>query len=165
MTAMELPHRLLIGQVVEQQEHVLAAVQGLDSAALSRAVAPSGWSAVSLLGHLTFDDEIFWIHAILAGEPDAVDQIRDGWSEAPQDPRDAVERYRRACLNTRAILEDADLHGPPRWWSPAEGFPFPAFESGWQCVFRLLAETAVHAGHLDLCRELIDGRQHLVLGD
>jgi len=31
-------------------------------------------------------------------------------------------------------------------------------------VFRLLIETATHAGHLDLAREGIDGRQHLVVG-
>jgi hypothetical protein len=31
-------------------------------------------------------------------------------------------------------------------------------------VLRLLMETATHAGHLDIARERIDGRQHLVVG-
>jgi len=30
-------------------------------------------------------------------------------------------------------------------------------------VLAVLTETACHAGHLDAARELIDGRQHLVL--
>jgi hypothetical protein len=31
-------------------------------------------------------------------------------------------------------------------------------------VFRVLVETATHAGHLDMARERIDGHQHLVVG-
>jgi hypothetical protein len=31
-------------------------------------------------------------------------------------------------------------------------------------MLHVITETAVHAGHLDAVRELIDGRQWLVLG-
>jgi hypothetical protein len=30
-------------------------------------------------------------------------------------------------------------------------------------LVHVLVETSVHAGHLDLVRELLDGRQHIVL--
>ena len=30
-------------------------------------------------------------------------------------------------------------------------------------VLHLISETAAHSGHLDAARELIDGKQHLVL--
>ena len=32
-------------------------------------------------------------------------------------------------------------------------------------MLHVLKETASHAGHLDAARELIDGRQWIVLGD
>ncbi|MDI3194436.1 DUF664 domain-containing protein [Pseudarthrobacter sp. AL07] len=35
--------------------------------------------------------------------------------------------------------------------------------NGREILFRVLAETSVHAGHLDIVRELIDGHQNLVV--
>ncbi|MCY1675646.1 DUF664 domain-containing protein [Pseudarthrobacter sp. SL88] len=34
--------------------------------------------------------------------------------------------------------------------------------TGREVLVRVLAETSVHAGHLDIVRELIDGHQHIV---
>ncbi len=42
-------------------------------------------------------------------------------------------------------------------------FDAPPMSNGREVVFRVLAETSVHAGHLDIVRELIDGHQNLVL--
>ena len=74
-----------------------------------------------------------------------------------------MTRYREAVQKTRSILATSDLSDPPRWTPPPEVFPFPPFEDSWQCGFRLLSETATHAGHLDLVRETLDGHQHLVV--
>jgi hypothetical protein len=63
------------------------------------------------------------------------------------------------------LLVEVHPDAPPRWWPPAEVFPFPPFSDVRACLFRILIETATHAGHLDIVRETIDGRQHLVVGE
>jgi hypothetical protein len=34
-----------------------------------------------------------------------------------------------------------------------------------EVILHVVVETATHAGHLDAVRELVDGRQWMVLGD
>jgi hypothetical protein len=51
---------------------------------------------------------------------------------------------------------------PPAWWPD---FFAPSFhlDTLRQVMLHVIAETACHAGHLDAVRELIDGRQWIVL--
>lgn len=154
---------LLRGQLAAAQDHVLAAVDGLDDEALSHRAAPSGWTIAGLLSHLALDVETFWVQAILAGRPEAIAAVGDGWQAVPAEPGDAVTRYRHAVATSREILADADLEAAPAWWPPADVFPLPPYESGWRVCLHVLSEVATHAGQLDLVREAIDGRQHLVV--
>lgn len=147
-----------------ERRHVLTAVGGLDEASLTRAVAPSGWSIAQMLNHLTYDDEIFWGNAIIGGDEEAIGLVQDGWKAPVSSGAEAVERYRHWSRRASAVLAEADLDARPRWWPSEEVFPFPPFADVRQCVFRLLLETATHAGHLDMAREGIDGHQHLVVG-
>ena len=87
----------------------------------------------------------------------------DHGSATIQSGAETVERYRAWSGRTDRVLATTDLDAPPRWWPPADLFPFPPFGTARQGVFRLLVETATHAGHLDIVRELIDGHQHLVV--
>lgn len=154
---------VLLGHLRAEREHVLAAVDGLDEAKLTQAVAPSGWSIAQLLNHLTYDDEIFWGSAVIGADEEAIGLIRDGWKVPVTTGVEAVERYRHWSRRADAVLAEADLDARPRWWPPTEIFPFPPFADVRQCLFRLLLETATHAGHLDVVREGIDGHQHLVV--
>ena len=160
---MEHARGAILAALDGERDHVLAAVDGLDPEQLRRVVVPSGWSVAQLLNHLTYDDEVFWIQAIVGGRREAVDQVQDGWAVPVTDGAEAVERYRSAVARSREVLAAADLAAAPAWWPPVEVFPFPAFGSNLACVLRVLTETATHAGHLDVVRELIDGRQHLVV--
>lgn len=154
---------MLLGHLQAERQHVLAAVEGLDEADLTRTVAPSGWSIAQLLNHLTYDDEIFWGSAVIGGDEEAVGLVQDGWKAPVTSGAEAVERYRHWSHRAGAALAEADLDESPRWWPSQEVFPFPPFADVRQCLFRLLLETATHAGHLDLARERIDGHQHLVV--
>lgn len=147
-----------------EREHVLRAVEGLDDEQLRRVLVPSGWAVAQLLNHLTFDDEIFWVQAVVGGDSAAIARVQDGWRVPVTHGAAAVEGYRSAVGRSREVLAGVDLGASPAWWPPPEVFPFPAFATNLQCVLRVLTETATHAGHLDVVRELIDGRQHLVLG-
>lgn len=153
----------LLARLDAERGHVLAAVAGLSEEQLTRPAAPSGWSIAQLLQHLTYDDEIFWAGAVLGGDPECIGLLRDGWQVPVTSGADAVARYERWRRRSDAVLAEADLDQPPRWWPPEEVFPFPPFADSRSCVLRLLVETATHAGHLDIVREHIDGRQHLVV--
>ena len=153
----------LLAHLAAERSHVLATVDGLPEDELTRAVAPSGWSMARMLNHLTYDDEIFWGGAIAAGDPECIGLVQDGWQVPVTLGADAVTTYDRWGRRVADLLAELDLDAPPRWWPPAEVFPFPPFADARACVFRLLIETATHAGHLDLARESIDGHQHLVV--
>lgn len=154
----------LLAHLDAERRHVLAAVEGLSEEDLTRVAAPSGWSIAQMLHHLTYDDEIFWAGAVLGGDQECIGLIQDGWKVPVTSGADAVALYSAWGRRSDAALAEVDLDAPPRWWPPAEVFPFPPFADARACVFRLLVETATHAGHLDIARERIDGRQHLVVG-
>ncbi|MFC7458710.1 DUF664 domain-containing protein [Brachybacterium sp. GCM10030267] len=153
----------LIALLTEQRGHVLAAVDGLDDARMAEVHVPSGWSITQLLGHLTFDDERFWISAVLDAQPRAIEGLCDGWRDGPASGRDAISRYREEIERSDEVLARVDLAEPPRWRPPASVFDGPIMADGRGILLRMLEETAVHAGHLDIVRELIDGRQHIVV--
>lgn len=154
----------LLAHLEAEREHVLAAVEGLCEADLTRPVAPSGWSIAQLLHHLTHDDEVFWVGAILGADEECIGLLQDGWKVPVTTGADAVALYRRWSRRSDTVLATVDLDAPPRWWPPEDVFPFPAFADSRACVLRLLMETASHAGHLDLVREHLDGTQYLVVG-
>ena len=146
-----------------EREHVLSAVEGLGEEDLTRPVAPSGWSIAQLLNHLTYDDEIFWVGAILGGDEESIGLVQDGWQVPVTSGAASIAAYRDRGGRSDVVLAALDLDEAPRWWPPAEVFPFPPFADARGCVYRVLLETATHAGHLDLVRENIDGRQHMVV--
>lgn len=153
----------LLAHVADQRRHVMNAVAGLPEEAFQRSPVPSGWTITRLLNHLAFDDEMFWISAVLGGETRAIEALHDGWSSEPMTGAEAISIYEREVDYSNRVLAEVDLAAPPLWWPPSEVFDAPPMSDGREVVFRLLAETSVHAGHLDIVRELIDGHQHLVV--
>jgi hypothetical protein len=87
------------------------------------------------------------------------------WAKPGESREYLVGLYRRACAHADATIEKLPLEAPgsvPHW--PAErrdttlGF----------LLVRMVAETAQHAGHADIVRELVDGRggpDHDDIGD
>jgi len=157
---------LLIAYLGSQRRHVLGIVDGLDDADLRRPVLPSGWSPLTMLSHLTHDDELFWFGAVVARDEDVVARVltADGWS-VPDDvaAADVLAAYREQTRRSDEILRAADLDAAPAWW-PEELFGDWRLDSVREIVLHVLVETAAHAGHLDAARELIDGRQWMVQG-
>ena len=157
----------LLAHLNAQREHVLGILEGLDEEALRRPVLPSGWSCLGLLRHLALDDERFWFRGIVAGEQTVIDAVAEGpddaWQVGPDVPVEAVfDLYRQQIGLTNAIITATPLDAAPAWWPEA-------LFGGWrldnlrEVILHVLTETAVHAGHLDAARELIDGRTWLVL--
>ncbi len=146
------------------RRHVFAAIEGLDDAALTRPVLPSGWSCLDLVHHVAEDAETFWIEGVVTGDATVLERLDpDSWT-VPDDvtPQQVLERYRAASARADAIVLAADLDAGLTWW--------PDFFGEWrmdsvrEVLMHVHAEVATHTGHLDAARELIDGRQHVVVG-
>lgn len=120
---------------------------------------------MGLVQHLAIDVERFWFRGIFAGE--AVDFSAfepSAWRVAPEVPAETVfELYRTEIAAANAIIAASPLDAPPAAW-PEERWPTWRFADLRAMLLHVITETAVHAGHLDAVRELIDGRQWLVLG-
>ena len=165
-SAVPSERELLIDYLRAARRHVRGILEGLDEDAMRRPVLPSGWACRDLVHHLALDDEMFWMRGVVAGEPEVIDQIThrpvDAWKPDPALSAAAVlERYRIEAERSDAILAAADLEAAPRWWPDFMGAN--AMPSVRDVVLHVLLETGTHAGHLDAVRELIDGRQWIVL--
>jgi hypothetical protein len=160
----------LLGALDATRHHVLEIVDGLDDAALRRSVLPSGWSCLDMIKHLTYDEEIFWFRAVVAGEQEAIDLLQTpdakaSWRVADTDSAvDVLTEYRNQIERSNAIIAATELSAPPAWW-PGDLFGDWRLNDLQEILLHLIVEVACHAGHLDATRELIDGRQYVVLTD
>jgi hypothetical protein len=159
-------HASLIGPLAGVRRHVFAQLEGLTEEQLRRPVLPSGWSCLGLVRHLTLSDERYWFEVVVAGEPlDFWPEGENGdWVVGPEESADQVlAAYRAAIERSDEILAARGLDQPPSqpedWWAEA-GVQFPDVRA---VVMHVVVETATHAGHLDAVRELLDGRQYIVL--
>jgi Protein of unknown function (DUF664) len=152
----------LLASLNSQREHVLGTLEGLSEDVLRRPVLPSGWAPLGMVRHLALDVERFWFRGAVAGEPIALTSGDEAW-QLPADAAGAtvLDLYRDEIARANAIIAATPVDAMPAWW--------PDFFSGLpprtlrRTILHVLTETAAHAGHLDVVRELIDGRQWLVL--
>ena len=111
---------------------------------------PSGTTLAWLVGHMA-DAEQLWVVRRFAGRPVV---LPGGATSAVSDDLDrSVAAYRATWPVVDAIVSRAS--GPDARCAddPVE----PPVTLGW-VLAHLLEETARHAGHADIIRELIDGR-------
>jgi uncharacterized damage-inducible protein DinB len=166
-TTSRLDPRPVLGHLQGQRRHVLGILDGLDEEQLRRGVLPSGWSCLGLVRHLTLDDEQFWFQAVLAGDPAAIAAATSGgpadaWVVPDDVPATAVlDAYREQAERSDAVVSGLTLDAGLAWW--------PDFFGEWRLrdlqdlLLHVITETSVHAGQLDAVRELLDGRQWIVL--
>jgi uncharacterized damage-inducible protein DinB len=166
-SAMQLPEPAADRVDVKQQfldyldyyrHSIVDRLTGLSDEDLRTSRLPSGWSPLSLLNHLVHVERR-WLHWGFAGRDiDGIwgDQDADGRWQVGAD--ESVESLGAAWFTlgaqSRAIIEPAELSD----LAPSG----PRFDGGTatllSILFHLLQENARHAGHLDVVRELVDGR-------
>lgn len=158
-------HGPLLDGLDEVRRHVLGSLGGLSPEQLHRPVLPSGWSPLGLISHLTVDVERLWFGAVVGADPATIagfEQRRDAWRVDPQMPPDGIiEQYREECARSDEVLARCAFDASPRWWP--HHFGDWRLDSVGEVVVHVVVETACHAGHLDVARELVDGRQWMVL--
>lgn len=134
---------------------VLRKARGLAHADASRRLVPSLTTLAGLLKHLALVERN-WFPCLFAPEPGDVYLTSEEEAEASftLDPGETVETlaaaYQAACDRSRAVAARFDLdHVVPH---PQLG----EVSLRWVLV-HLIEETARHAGHADILRELTDG--------
>lgn len=136
------------------RDAIMWKIDGLDDEQLRRRVLPSGLSPIGLLKHLGAV-EYGWFCATFGrpheplpfdDDPDADLTVADDESCA-----DIVAFYERARTAANDAVDDIDLDATGTAWFGDE------VSMRWVMI-HMLEELARHAGHMDVMRELIDGR-------
>jgi hypothetical protein len=169
--------RALFAFLEAQRSSVLAIVDGLDERAWRTPVVPSGWTPLGLVGHLGFAER-HWFQEVATGtavpvpwpaeestQPPDEDggEGEDGGENAPYTTdlpvAEVLDFYRDQCRRANEMLASTPLDSPPRGTLHGE-VAEEVSDLRW-IVLHMIEETARHAGHLDIARELIDGRTGL----
>jgi Protein of unknown function (DUF664) len=133
-------------------------VTGLDDGALRSSRLPSGWTPIELVKHL-LNVERRWIvwgfEGVNLPEPWA-EAREECWYAAPDERvEDLLDAWDAGGRHTREVVmahDLGDLGAPSDRWDGGEP---PSLE---RVLLHLMQEFARHAGHLDIMRELADGR-------
>jgi len=149
-----------------QRRSVLAIVEGLDDDRLRESVVPSGWTPLGLIEHLAHAERL-WFQQVLTGRADPLpwppgEDDSPGGPLATAHPAQAVlDFYRGQCAASDEALARTPLTAAPAGQVPP-GLPVTGdIHTARDIVLHMIEETARHAGHLDLARELADGRTGL----
>jgi uncharacterized damage-inducible protein DinB len=156
--------RELLGWLDAQRRHVAEQVRAMPAEARRRSFVASGWTPRGVVRHLTLDVERVWFRAVMGGQSVALPEGYEGWT-APehQSDEELLEQYADECRLATAVVETLELDAEPVWWFEAGGeAPHSSLR---QVLLHVIVETATHAGHLDIVRELVDGGQRLVLDE
>ncbi|MEY9872493.1 putative damage-inducible protein DinB [Streptacidiphilus sp. MAP12-33] len=130
-------------------------LEGLDDEQLRRQLVPSGTSLLGLVKHLA-SVEYGWFCETFGVETEPLpdvdeDENADLRVEPGETTAELLAFYDRACAAANAVIEatELDATGTVSWTGRVVSMR-------WVLV-HMIEETARHAGHVDILRELIDG--------
>ncbi|MFV2176301.1 DinB family protein [Actinomadura sp. LOL_016] len=137
------------------RDAVLWKLDGLDDASLRRPMTPSGTSLLGLTKHLAAV-EYAWFCETFGRETeplpfDPEDPEADMRAEPHETVEDIAAFHRRARTAADAVIRDLGLEVTGTAWSGE------TVSLRWVLV-HMVEEVARHTGHMDIIRELIDGR-------
>lgn len=163
---LDLETSMLIRYLDAQRDHAIGILEGLDDEALRQPVLPSGWNCLGLVQHLALEVERFWFGATIAADRAVIDSLANApnaWQVSPDVPAESIfNQYRQEIARSNEILSATPLDAAPAWW-PGDLFGDFRLDTVREIVMHAMTETACHTGHLDVARELTDGRLWLVL--
>jgi hypothetical protein len=142
---------------------LLSKLDSLSEYDMRRPMTPTGTNLLGLVKHLAGLEYGYLGEAFDRPAPETMRWIEDGsiWADAdmwatPDEPSEAlVGLYRRACTHADRTIEDLELDTPGSVAHWPEGRRDTTLG---HLLIRMVAETAQHAGHADILRELTDGK-------
>jgi hypothetical protein len=165
--------RMLLGFLRYQRDSVLKIVEGLPEEAWQTPVVPSGWTVAGMLWHLG-GVEHHWLQHVTTGvmEERPADEEAGDEEEEAYDPEaaftcdwpsaDLIANYRDECRLSDEVLAVTPLCAAPRGldFHPDPEYTKQITNVRW-IVLHVIEETAAHSGHLEIARELLDGKIRL----
>lgn len=156
----------------ESRECLLSNLDGLGEYDLRRPMTPTGTNLLGLVKHLAGLEYLYLGECFDRPAPETLPWIADGsiwegadmWATASETSEYVTGLYRRACVHADRTIDELSLAAPGRvahWPQERRDTTLGAL------LARMVAETAQHAGHADIVREMIDGRggaDHDMLG-
>jgi uncharacterized damage-inducible protein DinB len=139
------------GWLTHLREGAIFKLEDLDDDQLRWKPAPDANSLGVIVVHLGYAERL-WFRAIFAGEEMDMSwrtrmfELPDGWSTD-----DVIAFYRAETAAADRVLDLADS------FDLASSGPIRPTTLRW-VVFHLIEEIARHLGHMDITRELLDGR-------
>jgi hypothetical protein len=130
------------------RESLVRKVTGVDDESARRRLVDSDTTLLWLVKHAS-GAEARWVLCGFAGQ---VDVVRDDAVDPDDTLAAAIDEYRATWASVDAVVSAADLDDQCRAISGDD-----VVNLRW-IVTHLLEETARHAGHADILRELIDGQ-------
>lgn len=134
---------------------ILRKLEGASEETLRKKLLPSRTTLLGIVKHLAWV-EIWWFQEVMAGrvveEPPHDENDHDwDWDVDAESTEEIVNFYKQACDESRAIVASMDL----------DALSLVEHEKTWnlrRTMIHMIEETARHAGHADIIRELIDGQ-------
>ena len=162
--------RMLLGFLQVQRDAVLKTIEGLSEEDWQRPAVPSGWTMAGMVAHCA-GVELHWIHHVTTGVIQDRPQDEDE-DEGEYDPYAAftcdwpserlLAEYRDVRRQSDEILAVTPLSAAPLGlrFHPDPEYTAQITTVRW-IVLHVIEEIAVHSGHLEIGRELLDGKTRL----
>ena len=128
-----------------------------------RPLTPTGTNLLGLVKHLAGLEYLYLGECFGYPAPERMSWIDDGsiwqgadmWATPDESSEYITGLYRRACAHADGVVAALDLDAPgsvPHWPAGRRDTTLGVL------LIRMVSETAQHAGHADIVRELIDGK-------
>jgi hypothetical protein len=147
----------------EARDTALASLDDLSEYDVRRPMTPTGTNLLGLIKHLAGMELACLGDSVGRPMPVTLPWVEDGsvwegadmWATAAESRDDLIGLYRTAWQHSDTSIEQLGLDAPAsvKWWP--EEIRTTTLGS---LLVRVVAETAQHAGHADIVREMIDGR-------
>jgi hypothetical protein len=142
---------------------LLSKLDDLGEYDMRRPMTPTGTNLLGLVKHLADLEYGYLGESFGRPAPETMSWIEDGsiwqgadmWAKADESSEYILGLYDRACAHADRTISDLDLDAPgtvAHWPEDRRDTTLGVL------LIRMVVETAQHAGHADVIRELIDGR-------
>lgn len=142
---------------------LLSRLDGLSEYDRRRPMTPTGTNLLGLVKHLAGLEYGYLGESFGHPAPETLPWVEDGsiwqggdmWAKPGESSDYIIGLYQRACAHADRVIAALDLQAP----ATVAHWPQDRRETTLGVLLiRMVAETAQHAGHADIVRELIDGK-------
>jgi uncharacterized damage-inducible protein DinB len=141
------------------RQALLSRLDGLDEYDLRRPMTPTGTNLLGLVKHLASMEYIYLGASFGRPAPETLtpwdesDPNAEMWARPEESSDSIISLYQRACAHADRTITELELDTPgsvPHWQQDQSQTTLGAL------LIWMVWETAQHAGHADIVRELID---------